>query len=705
MKKCIYRAVGVAALGLIWLSCSLESPKAPSWDTTLRVPLTDHTYSIEELIQGDDHLRAGADGLLAFHFEQALDTSYVNDYLTFPEIHETISVGLDALTIPNIPVVADRFLWSQLSAEAVSKNGTTGTVAPFTFNRIAGAFHASEDLLFATLTTGVAWLHIYNRLPVPLENIILSLQDPATSAIVVTSPLLRLVAADDSAIVEVDMAGKSFPPQSRWLLSGNSQGSRGGQVAIDGTLSVDVVSELRSFSISSAEARIPALTIDHSETMVVDESGKNAIADLEFKAGRFRLSIDNRTPFASPGISIQFDEIRHKQSGLPLQLKGAMQPFAKQVLDVNLAAYTIHLDVPQAGSPQKMHVSVQAQTADMRSQFITLGAENRIALSLDMDQMVLDHFRGRLEARMVELDSTVQNVTVSEEWGTLDGVTVNDARMQVTFYTTIEMPIEFHGALYGFNDRGESALFPLNVLIAAPNPGQERATVLPLFTSQNSSIVSFINLQPTKLAAGGYITVGDGMTLGQVTSTDYVRGRFVLDIPVDLKWEKRSIEGDISQLRIAPENQEGDAFDEADDVVVLAGDATRHMRAVSVAAEIENHLPVGGSLFIHFGTDSSKLAAQPDLAVGPLRIEAAPVNAAGTVTGARSQRLATSINETSMALFYNEGQHEKTIYFRYVVKLDGTGGQKARVYLNDYFRIQALLEMTLRVKESDEDTP
>ena len=147
MKKYICAAAWLPAFSLMWLSCSLESPKAPSWDTTLRVPLTDHIYSIEELIRGDDHLTAGTDGLLAFHFEQALDTSYVKDYLTFPEIHETVNIGLDALTIPNIPVVADRFLWSQLSAEAVSKNGTTGTIAPFTFNRVTGAFHASEDLL------------------------------------------------------------------------------------------------------------------------------------------------------------------------------------------------------------------------------------------------------------------------------------------------------------------------------------------------------------------------------------------------------------------------------------------------------------------------------------------------------------------------------------------------------------------------------
>ncbi|GEM_PF-679918 len=696
---------GVYAIALACLSCTIESPKAPTWDTTLRVPLTDHTYSIEEMIQGDEHLGAGADGLLAFHYEQGLDTSFVDDYLTFPEIHERISVGLDALSIPNIPVLADRFLWAQLTAEAISKDGSSGTIAPFSFNRVAGAFHASEDLVYAALTTGTAWLHVYNHLPVALENVIFSLQDPATSAIVVAAPMLRQLAAFDSALVEVAMAGVHIPPESRWLISGNSPGSHGTVIPIDAALSVDMVSELRSFSISQIEARIPPLTINHSESVVIDASGENAIADLKFRRGRFRLLLDNRTPFASPSVSLRFLEVKNSLTGFPLELSLALRPFSQQTVEVPLAAYTVHLDLPQTGSPQYFHLQMQAQTTDLRSQFITLGNENNMIVTVDMDDLVLDHYEGRLHARTVRLDSTVQNVKVTDEWGTLDGVTVNDARLQATLYHTIAMPIQFHGALFGFNDRGETAVFPIDVVLDPPAPGQEKATILPVYTSLNSSIVPFINLQPTRLAAGGAITIGDGRTIGHVSATDYVRGRFVLDIPVDLKWDARSIEGATEELRITPGHQDGEVFEQRDEVVILAGASTRHLRSVSVIAQIENHLPVGGSLFIFFGTDSSRLRTQPDVTFGPLRIEAAPVNAAGMVTAARTQRLGTSIPEEAMPLFHNDGPAEKTVYFSHVVKLDGTGGKKARLYLSDYVRVQALLEMSVRVENFDKDLP
>ena len=105
------------ALGTGMTGCSLEAPKAPSWDTTLNIPVADHTYSLHELIDREENLKAGLDSILTFHFEEALDTIAVGDHLTLPDIHESLSFGLDAFRIPNVPVMADRFLWASLTPQ------------------------------------------------------------------------------------------------------------------------------------------------------------------------------------------------------------------------------------------------------------------------------------------------------------------------------------------------------------------------------------------------------------------------------------------------------------------------------------------------------------------------------------------------------------------------------------------------------------
>jgi len=232
----IWMAGGAAllALGLGVTGCSLEAPKAPSWDTTLNIPVADRTYSVDELIYKEDNFKAGLDSILTFHFEETLDTIAVGDHLTLPDIHESLTFGLDAFRIPSVPVMADRFLWASLTSQAAAPAGSAGVISPFIFNYIPSSVRNSQDLLYALLVSGMARLHLYNRLSVDLENLILSLQDSATGRIVVSSPLVPRIAALDSGVVKVDMRGCDIPRQGRWLLSGNSPGSKGAVVPIDG---------------------------------------------------------------------------------------------------------------------------------------------------------------------------------------------------------------------------------------------------------------------------------------------------------------------------------------------------------------------------------------------------------------------------------------------------------------------------------------
>ncbi|HOH06844.1 MAG TPA: hypothetical protein PLF89_04920 [bacterium] len=684
------------ALGTGMTGCSLEAPKAPSWDTTLNIPVADHTYSLDELIDGEENLKAGLDSILTFHFEEVLDTIAVGDHLTLPDIHESLSFGLDAFRIPNVPVMADRFLWASLTPQAAVPAGTTGVVSPFFFNYIPSSVHNSQDLLYALLVSGMARLHLYNRLTVDLENLILSLQDSATGRIVVSSPLVPRIAALDSGAVNVDMRGCAIPRQGRWLLSGNSPGSKGAVVPIDGEFPFDVVVELFDFVIAAAEARIPAMTIERTDTVQLGENGGNAIAEAAFASGRMMVSLDNHSPFASPEITFTFPQIRKSAAGAPLEIPLRLQPDGLTRAEIDLAGLTARLPLPPPGAHQAIEVAVRAVTDDMRSSFKEVGEATRLTMRVDMENLRLDHFNGRLATREVRIDSSLRDLDISGEWGDLDGVTLREARLLVEIFSTLNLPVRLKGALYGFSGGRAGTPFAVDISVPAASGGPLLYRA-PLYTVNNSGIVEFINQHPEQIAVAGSAWIGDSGAAGGVRRQDRISARFSLELPFILSWEERWLDGDLHLLEISPPGAEGDAVEERDDHLVLAGDATEHLRSAELELALENRLPAAGEVTFYFATDSSRLFTSPDLVVGPVTLEAAAVDASGRAAAPALEKSTLTLSAEELRLFQNGGGVVKNLYFSHRVRIAGSGSRSLRLHLADYLRVQALLRLVVRI--------
>ncbi len=694
----IWMAGGAAllALGLGVTGCSLEAPKAPSWDTTLNIPVADRTYSVDELIYKEDNFKAGLDSILTFHFEETLDTIAVGDHLTLPDIHESLTFGLDAFRIPSVPVMADRFLWASLTSQAAAPAGSAGVISPFIFNYIPSSVRNSQDLLYALLVSGMARLHLYNRLSVDLENLILSLQDSATGRIVVSSPLVPRIAALDSGVVKVDMRGCDIPRQGRWLLSGNSPGSKGAVVPIDGELPFDVAVELLDFVIAAAEARIPAMTIERADTVQLGENGGNAIDEAAFASGSMVVSLDNHSPFASPEITFTFPQIRKSTAGTPLEIHLQLQPGSLTRAEIDLAGLTARLPLPPPGARQAIEVAVRAVTDDMRSSFTEVGDATRLTMRVDMENLRLDHFSGRLAPREVPIDSSLRDLEISGDWSDLDGVTLREARLLVEVFTTLNLPVHLKGALYGFSGGRAGTPFAVDIPVPAASTGPLLYRA-PLYTVNNSAIVEFINQHPEQIAVAGSAWIGDSGAAGGVRREDRISARFSLELPFVLSWEERWLDGDSRLLEISPPGAEGDAVGERDDHLLLAGDATEHLRTAELELSLENRLPVAGEVTFHFATDSSRLFTRPDLVVGPVTLEAAAVDASGRAAAPAFGKSTLSLSTEELALFQNQGGATKKLYFSHRVHIAGSGGRSLRLHLADYLRVQALLRLVVRI--------
>ena len=75
-SRVVVRLLTAVIFSLLLSGCGLEAPQAPSWDTTLTIPLINRSYTSAELIEklASDNIEIDEYGNSSFHIQRDLDT-------------------------------------------------------------------------------------------------------------------------------------------------------------------------------------------------------------------------------------------------------------------------------------------------------------------------------------------------------------------------------------------------------------------------------------------------------------------------------------------------------------------------------------------------------------------------------------------------------------------------------------------------------
>jgi hypothetical protein len=168
-------AGGVFALvvALSLLQCSLKKPEAPTWDSTLRLPLAADRLSIANLLLRLDHGDQFVDeaGNVGLFFADTLDTVALAADLSIPDQVVDLPQTLGRVTVDSPPDDSERALLADYYA------GAAGNIPPFnifdvdTLGPIAGYTWIAPG-------SGEAWLRVENRIGLPFDSVTLWLADP-----------------------------------------------------------------------------------------------------------------------------------------------------------------------------------------------------------------------------------------------------------------------------------------------------------------------------------------------------------------------------------------------------------------------------------------------------------------------------------------------------------------------------------------------
>jgi hypothetical protein len=678
------------------MTCSFDSPKAPSWDVPLNLPILDHSYSVAELIENSSNTFIGPNGLIGLRAEGEIDTTRVGDSIKLPEIYQSYRIGTESLQIPNLGAGSSDYYFGSLTSEAIEKNGLVSSIAPFSFQNLPGLQISSPAFTYAGIQRGHARLTIKNELPVRLEQVIFRLIDSHSNVLIAQSPTIPSIQPNDTLSIQVNLGGKTISQTSIWTISGSSSGLSAPGALINANQAINLLTELLDLAVNDANLLLPDAEIARDELLGLDKSV--VIQDAGFKSGKIRLSVSNSMP-----IGLHFDlllgNIRNSITSEPLGFSFTLKPSGQFLQEIELQDYEMHLDEPQHGADQAIPLMITGSAAEIQAGYISLENENAVNIQVEVTGVVFDYLHGWLDAQQVRLDSTEQEIEIPEKLGELSGIKLEDARLQMDVTNGIQIPIRFEGEVIGFNKNESSASFHVDVQIAPGTASGPVTTHVPAFTPQNSTILAFLNLLPTRIVTIGRAWIGDGSTEGMIRSTDFVHASLVFEAGAKLSWDEHTIRADTTEFIVRPEDSGKDDSPEEEGISKISGDATKNLHSAAILAKVENHLPVGLKVLFRMATDSSRLYTNPEVILGPISLDAGVLDANGKVTTSRSNEMSLAMTAEDIEIFKNSGSEEKHVFISTDVILNSTNGVAVLIYESDFVYVQALVNAVLNVNE------
>lgn len=662
--------VFVALLSVAFAQCSLEPPSAPKWDADLIVPLISKTYTLSELVDDEDALFIGDDGLVQFEFEEDLDRFYVGDRLKIDPIQEGYDFVLGDFGVEEPAPQQVGVALEEIYPESKALSGQEVPVPPFQFAPAPIPLTPFEEFGYVVLEHAEIAIRLDNNLPIPLgPPLLVELRDGATDTSITSVSYDQTVAPGGffTEVVQLDHRRLSNALSIR--VEGSSPGSAT-PVPIDPQASFRITSQIRNIAVSEAAARVPSQHLVGSETAVVEDS--IVVTEAVIQSGTIHLDLGGIFPLNGL-LSFRFpdfvDPEGHSLDGqLYLTRNGSNQ------IDVDLSGYRL---VPEAApmTQQKVRFDWSFDSEGSGSQIILVKSTDFVHADLSVSELKFSEISGTIAGQTIEIEQQSFKFDIPAE---LDSVVLETGRLELTINNAINFPAETDIVVEGDDGSGS----PLDIEIRetihpASASGVPTTTTLVLDTN-NQQVAAFLNALPKLIRVFGSVVVGDEQWHGRITADDFVDGKVRFTAPLALSLPAQSLNENLDQIDI-----DEDVRKEIRERVISG----------QLVAEIENHLPVGATAELYFGNVDSLVFEQPGVVIGPLQVSQGQVEpASGEVAESTVSEVALDVTGDDLLRLLTA-----PLYAGVRIVTPGTDGDVVRVLPSDFVVVKAYAQIKLQV--------
>ncbi len=661
-KRMLYFAshlVCAAAVILVFLTlvqCTIKKPEAPTWDTTLTIPLANKTWQMSELIEklDQENLLIDSLGNPIFLYETVLDTVTIDASFVIPDVTQAVAESLGIINLGPLP--STNFVLSLTDRFPSLPPGTF----PDTSFGIIQTFPPMGDFSTATISSGSAIITMNNDFGLTLDTIIVIIRDDVYNRQVATYNIPGGLTDGSSSVDTVDLSGQTISnqlstqihchalQQTLFSASGKSMATSFG---IPGGLSV-----------SSATAVIPEISKSFSE--VVDISSIHQLQTATLISGDLVLNIVNSTNLAST-ITITLPDI--KNGSIPLVINQPVNPTSSAQYVYSLTGYS--LEPSDQVMPQSLNIDVTAAIDSTGPLMATVNAGDNISVTASIRNIELGTVQGIIGATTASFDSIQQTIDVPTGFGEMQ---LPSAVLALEVENAVNIPGSFNVTITG--DQGQN-----KVISGIISPGTQGAPVTSLIIDSN--LTSFMDPIPETITISGSATFGDGVTFGSIAPNDFVVTAITLSSPLELIIDSTTFDGEWVSTTI-----------DQKDITRI----TDNLNLATIFMTVVNHLPLEVNAQIVLGGDSATLYSNPQVTLGPIVVESGLLNPDGTVSEAVVSQSLLQLDSLEVRVLEND-----TLWIGEVITLTtATGGTAVRLSANDSLSINAYIETDFSVSET-----
>lgn len=630
----------------IFLQCSFEKPQVPQWDLPIQLPLFEKKYSLQELSQKTPNLFITDQGLLGLQISGPIDTNRVGNRLAMENFNRSFNLGLGAVEINSTGRVAQSFATDEIWPGLLATEAQQLVLPAMAEIRINGQNTEEQDFLSLSLKSGQASLTIDNQFPIAFKPITIRLLAQVGGAVLMTFELPNGIASGQIVQKSLDLSNLVIPEKIAWEVLTSTPGSNGQAIWLKKSQTIKLSLEFKNLIIEKMVAKFKPVSITQTETITLPAD--IAIDQGRFGAGYIILTGTNNSELDAT-LNAEFADIQTPaQQPLRMQLGVRSNSNANRVIDLKGCA--VDLNLPMPGLAQSLAIRVQGSTQGTGENYATLESQDLISLDLRVENVYFDQITGRLAERQFQLPPVTRSVQIPTG---LEAVAFSQGKLVLELFSTIDMPIRLQGQVTAQNAARQSRSLPYEV----NNLSKNVATQV-VYTEDNSPILDLLNLLPSSLTTSGVSYVGDGSTIGTITGTDFVCGRYRFESPAILAWNDSEVKIDTTMIYITPED--GTDSNPAD--TRIDGDLTRRLQKCSLDLTVRHSLPIAMKWQMKFSRHLSHLVDRPDLTIGPLILKAPVMDHSGRSLNPVATKFQIALTDPDLALFKNPSDTVKTLY-------------------------------------------
>ncbi len=606
---------------LVIASCDLESPQAPTFETQVTIPMSEHRISIAEIIADIEGIEVDDDDI-------RLTVSGTGDPVS---IDDELSVSVQGTHVDSElgPFELNEGLETEavFTFDEIAPPGTvegTYPVPPFAFALPERTTPGLDGVSQVTFASGSLVLTVVNNLAVDLGGCVpdveVEIRDGVSGQTLATWTPPSGIPAGGSVQSVVDLAGITMSDDLRVTISGCSPGS-GTPVDVRYSDTVIVRASLDGVTAESALAEIPPQAFGTSGTTPWDDD--LALTDALVSAGSASVVVGNTSPL-DVDMELRFPEFTRDGGPLGFVLRVPAASSLEATVDFAGASFASPTDVTEAA------YMVSATTSGSGGAEVFVTSED--GLAIDVSDIALEF--EWVEGTPDPMEKTFGPVTETVEWPEeTNGFAPAAATVVFSVASSVGAEVAGEIVITGTDADGVETTITEPATIAAGSLAAPVTTDVVL-DETNSDILDVLAVFPTRIDVSGTFELGDGATPVRLERGGSLNASYQVIVPFAFAIGAASIELDPYDVQLDADIQD-----------LLSDDAS----GATLTARLTNGLPFGAAAVLVFSPELETLFTSPELELEPLAAEPAEVDAvSGKTVVATDSRNVVTLGEADL---------------------------------------------------------